>query len=268
MVAMYIKSGDLAAESIATFRLGYRGESNGEDDREAMEVSRLQRAGDIRILIANEQPIYAESLRALLEKQSDFRIAGVAHDITTTVRMSQEQKPDILLLNVKASGKIIGKPDGMSVLEEIQSLKIEMRPLLLVSLPSSLDLMGALVLGARGVVLKTSTSQTLIDGIRGVMLGQYWICEEAGKHMIEVLREHAQSRNGKLSSAAFGLTARELQIVSTVVSGYSNGEIAREYAISEQTVKHHLSNIFDKLGVFNRIELALFAMNHHLCEES
>jgi two-component system nitrate/nitrite response regulator NarL len=72
-----------------------------------------------------------------------------------------------------------------------------------------------------------------------------------------------------LSAASLHLTARELQIVATVVSGYSDGEIAREYAISEQTVKHHLSNIFDKLRVFNRIELALFSMNHHLgCEES
>lgn len=219
--------------------------------------------GNIQILIADEQPIYGDSLRALLEKQPDFNVIGVAPDGAAAVQMSQERKPDILLLNVKMSGK-----DGMGILDELQTLNIPVRPLLLATTLSGPELMRALLLGARGVVLKNSSAQTLFDGIRGVMVGQYWIGAEMGASMMGALREYTRAaKKSRPSEGAFGLTRRELDVVATVVSGYSNAEIARKYGISEQTVKHHLSSIFDKVGVFNRLELALFAVNHQLVRD-
>lgn len=227
-----------------------------------MDVPDGPKNGHIQILIADEPPIYGDGLRALLEKQPDFEVVGVAPDRAATVQMSQERQPDVLLLNVKFSGN-----DGMGVLDELQTLNVRVRPLLLATNLSGPDLMRALLLGARGVVLKTSSTQALFDGIRGVMVGQYWIGAEMGANMMGALREYTRKTNGGQQKGAFGLTPREMEVVTTVVAGYSNAEIAKRYGLSEQTVKHHLSSIFDKVGVFNRLELALFAVNHRLVRD-
>jgi two-component system, NarL family, nitrate/nitrite response regulator NarL len=215
--------------------------------------------GHIQILIADEPSIYGEGLRALLETQADFKVVGIAPDEIAAIRMSKEQKPDVLLLNIK-----LGE---MRVLDELQALNVAVRPLLLATAISGPDLMRALLLGARGVVLKNSPTQALYDGIRGVMVGHYWIGNEMGSSMTEALREYDRSVKGNPTNGAFGLTRRELDVISTVVAGYSNAEIAKKYGLSEQTVKHHLSSIFDKVGVFNRLELALFAVNHRLVHD-
>ena len=227
-----------------------------------MEYLENGKNSHIQILIADEPPIYGDGLRALLEKQPDFDVVGIASDKATAVQMSRERQPDVLLLSVKFSSN-----DGMGVLDELQSLKIPVRPLLLATDLSGSEMMRALLLGARGVVLKTSSTQTLIDGIRGVMVGQYWIGSEMGASIVGALRQYTRSKNGNSSKGAFGLTPRELEVVTTVAAGYSNAEIAKKFGLSEQTVKHHLSSIFDKVGVFNRLELALFAVNHRLVRD-
>ncbi len=227
-----------------------------------MQTGDSQGNGRIQILIAEETPIYGDGLRALLDEQPDFKVIGVATDGASAVKLSRERKPDVLLLNVKTSGN-----DGMGVLDELQALEVPVRPLLLATFLSGPDLLRALLLGAKGVVLKTSAPQALFDGIRGVMVGQYWIGAEMGANMMAALREYARSQRGTPPHGAFGLTPREREIIDTVVAGYSNAEIAKKFGLSEQTVKHHLSSIFDKVGVFNRLELALFAVNHKLVSD-
>ena len=225
-----------------------------------MKTVGAQNNGQIQILIAEEERIYGDSLRALLEKEKDFKVVGVAPDGAAAVQMTQNHKPDVLLLG---AARISGN-DEMGVLDELHKLNIPVRPLLLTTSLSGPDLKRALLLGARGVVLKTSSTKTLIDGIRGVMGGQYWIGTEITASMLGALRDNTPSTNGNSSKGAFGLTSREMEIITTVVAGYSNAEIAKKYGISEQTVKHHLSSVFDRVGVSNRLELALFAVHHQL----
>jgi DNA-binding NarL/FixJ family response regulator len=117
-------------------------------------------------------------------------------------------------------------------------------------------------LGARGVVLKDSGSTVLVRAIRTIMTGRSWLDRESVSDLV-----HAVSQlNGKRARPArdFGLTARELEIVAAVATASCNKEIAHRFSIAEKTVKHHLTNIFDKVGVSNRLELALFALNHGL----
>lgn len=116
-------------------------------------------------------------------------------------------------------------------------------------------------------MLKDSSSKFLFQSIRAAMAGRYWLGHESISDVVQALRELASAAESRSSRKNFGLTPRERQIVVTVVGGFSNKDIAERFTISEQTVKHHLTNIFDKLGVSNRLELALFALNHHLAED-
>jgi two-component system nitrate/nitrite response regulator NarL len=126
------------------------------------------------------------------------------------------------------------------------------------------EIVEALQLGARGLVLKESATAVLLQAIRVVMTGQYWVGGESLSDLLQALRHQPVATAAVEVPRTFGLTPRELQIIRAVVSAYGNKEIADSLAISEKTVKHHLTNIFDKVGVSSRLELALFALHHGL----
>jgi two-component system nitrate/nitrite response regulator NarL len=122
----------------------------------------------------------------------------------------------------------------------------------------------ALQLGARGVVLKDSATQILLKSIRAVMNGEYWVGRESVSNLVQYLRTLVTPASAFPQRNKYRLTPRELEIIAAVVAGFANKEIAQYFKISEDTVKHHLSNIFDKVGVSSRLELALFAVNQSL----
>jgi DNA-binding NarL/FixJ family response regulator len=113
-------------------------------------------------------------------------------------------------------------------------------------------------------VLKDSATQVLVKAIQAVMDGEYWMHRESVSNLVQYLQTLTQSAHDEARQKTYGLTPRELEIVSAVAMGYANKEIAECFTITEDTVKHHLSNIYDKLGVYTRLELALFAVNKKL----
>jgi DNA-binding NarL/FixJ family response regulator len=123
------------------------------------------------------------------------------------------------------------------------------------------DVVEALQLGARGVVLKHSPPEMVFKSIRSVAAGEYWVGRERVADLIEMMRKRQAASEVTERGPALGLTPRERQMVTAIVAGCSNGDIAQKFSISPKTVKHHLTNIFDKLGVSNRLELALFAVH-------
>ena len=215
----------------------------------------------IRIVIADDHPIFREGLRRLLESESDLKVIGEACDGEEAVKMARQLKPDLLLLDLA-----MPRHTGLEALRDMttESNSHAVRVILLTAAAEKKQIVEALQLGARGVVLKDSATQLLLKSIHTVMSGEYWVGRESVSNLVLYLRTLIQTSGEEARQKKFGLTPREIEIVSAVVAGYSNKEIAEYFKISEDTVKHHLSNIFDKLGVSTRLELALFAVNQSL----
>ena len=214
---------------------------------------------NINILIADDHPIFRDGLRRLLEAEPGLKVIGEACDGAEAVKMVRELKPDILLLDLA-----MPRHPGLEELRDLGSGQQSVRVILLTAAAEKQQIVEALQLGARGVVLKDSATQLLLKSIHTVMSGEYWVGRESVSNLVQYLRTLVQSSGEEAKQRKFGLTPRELEIVSAVVAGYANKEIAEYFKISEDTVKHHLSNIFDKLGVSTRLELALFAVNQSL----
>jgi two-component system, NarL family, nitrate/nitrite response regulator NarL len=227
------------------------------------EVPRERNAEATGILIADDHAIFRDGLRMLLETQPDFRVVGEAKDGEETVSLVRELKPDVLLLDLA-----MPRFPGLDVLYELARSSTPVRSIVLAAAAERSEMVQAIHLGARAVVLKHSGIQVLLECIHAVMAGRYWVGDENLSDLTEVLRRLLPPPGSRAASRALGLTARELEVVATVASGYTNKDIAQKFSISEHTVKNHLTNIFDKLGFSNRVELALFATEHRLTENS
>jgi two-component system nitrate/nitrite response regulator NarL len=211
------------------------------------------------LLIADDHPLFRAALRSLLETDRSMRVIGEANDGRAAVTMVQDLRPDVLLLDL-----CMPVTPGLEALRELSTLDVATRTLLMATEVGDSDVVEALQLGARGVVMKQSASELVFKSIRTVMAGQYWVGRECVGDLIDSMRKRAAEPTSDVVRPTFGLTSRELEIVATVVAGYPNVDIAQKFSISVKTVKHHLTNIFNKLGVANRLELALFAVHHHV----
>lgn len=214
----------------------------------------------IRIIVVDDHRLFRDGLCKLLAMEPDFRVEAETGDGDHAVELVQELRPDILLLDLAM------QPDGLEVLRKLSSQPSSpTRSILLTAAIENSQIVEALRLGARGVVLKGAATAVLLKCIRAVMEGQYWIGNEAVADLVKLVQA-ITSPHSKRNCPRNGLTPRELQVIGTIAGGYSNREIAQELSISEDTVKHHLTNIFDKLGVSSRLELATYATRHHLVE--
>jgi two-component system nitrate/nitrite response regulator NarL len=227
---------------------------------EAEEV-RME-AEEVRIVIADDHPIFRAGLRIVLGTEPGFVVVGEAGDGDEAVRLTQSLRPHVLLLDMTMPAV-----SGMEALTELAAAAGPVRIIVLTAAIDKADIVKALQLGAAGVVLKASAREILGKAIRSVMAGQHWIGRESVSDLVHALRGLMAASTEKTPRERFGVTPRELEITSAVVAGFSNKEIAKKYSLSADTVKHHLTNIFDKVGASTRLELALFAVHHQLLED-
>lgn len=212
-----------------------------------------------RVLIADDHPILRDGLRRLLESDGGFVVVGQAKDGAEAISLAKQLQPDIVLLDVA-----MPHVTGLTALEELGKMSASIKVILLTAAIERADIVTALQLGARGVVMKDSATEVLFKAMRRVIEGQYWVGREGVTDLVEILKSMMAASGEAISKKTWGLTKRELEIIGTIVAGYPNKDIAHKFAISEDTVKHHLTNIFNKVGVSTRLELAMFAVHHKL----
>jgi two-component system nitrate/nitrite response regulator NarL len=218
----------------------------------------LTQPATVRIVIADEYPIFRDGLRRLLETDSSLQIVGEAGVGSAAVALVRELEPHILLLGpARAAGP------ARETLRQLAEAGVSVRTILLVRSIDTAEVADTLQFGACGILSKDSGADVLFERIESVMAGHYWVGHERASNITTSVRQFAAARR---QSQIFGLTKREQEIVRAVADGDTNKEIAKRLSISENTVKRHLMHIFNKVGASSRVELALFAAHHRLVD--
>jgi two-component system nitrate/nitrite response regulator NarL len=220
----------------------------------------------IRIVVADDHPIFRDGLCKLLALEEDFEVVAQAQDGRQVLDVLQQFEPDILLLDLKMPGL-----DGLATLQRLQAARNKTRVIVLTASDDKNEFVQAMKLGTSGIVLKQTATELLIKSIRKVHAGEIWLDSHTTAAVIRtfVAADEAAPQQQQLSPAPRDrerspLSQREREIVALVAQGFKNKEMAEKMFISEQTVKNHLHNIFDKLGVSDRLELALYAIHNNL----
>jgi two-component system, NarL family, nitrate/nitrite response regulator NarL len=222
-----------------------------------MENSRI-----IRIVLADHQLIFRDGMKSLLESQPDFAIVGEVGNATQALRLVRDLHPDVLVLDMAMPG------GGLAVLKKLTAMPQPVRVIALAAAADRETMMTALSNGARGVIGRETTAAMLVKSIRTATTDQYWIGRDDVGYIVEQMRRLTQQAEAEQHAKKFRLTRREMDIVTAVAAGESNKGIAQRLSLSEDTVKHHVSHVFDKLGVYSRLELAVFAINHKLVKDA
>ena len=194
----------------------------------------------------------------MLMQEEGFEVVGEASDGDEAITQTLDLQPDILLLDVQ-----MPRLPGLEAMRAIMNGSPTVKIILLTSTITTQQIIEALHIGARGIVLKDALAGHLQTAIKTVSAGDYWIGGKRVVNLVTALHDLMQQATPP-QQKTYGLTPRELEVVGCIVEGCSNRDIAKQFSLSEETVKRHLSNIFDKTGVSTRLELALFAIAHHL----
>jgi len=216
----------------------------------------------IRIVIADDHPIFREGLKCLLGTQEDFQLLAEVGNGDEVLDTIEKLQPDILLLDLRMPGT-----HGLMILERLQATKISStKVIVLTASEDKNEFVQAMKLGTSGIVLKQSPTDLLLKSIRKVYAGEIWLDSNTTAAVIRQFAtgdEEAPVDSNRVRGRS-PLSQREREIVSLVAQGFKNKQMAEKMFISEQTVKNHLHNIFDKLGVSDRLELALYAIHKKL----
>ncbi|MGA3235364.1 MAG: response regulator transcription factor [Bryobacteraceae bacterium] len=220
----------------------------------------------IRIVVADDHPIFRDGLCKLLALEDDFEVVAQASDGRQVLDVLQQHEPDVLLLDLKMPGL-----DGLGTLQRLQAAKNKTRVIVLTASDDKNEFVQAMKLGTSGIVLKQTATELLIKSIRKVHAGEIWLDSHTTAAVIRQFVANDEPPTLPSQPAASvrerersPLSQREREIVALVAQGFKNKEMAEKMFISEQTVKNHLHNIFDKLGVSDRLELALYAIHNNL----
>ncbi len=211
----------------------------------------------IKIALADDHAIFRDGLRRLLALEPDFKIVAEAKDGTEVMPILEEHEPDILLLDLRMPGA-----DGLTLLQRIQTHRLKTKIIVLTASEDKDEYIQAMKHGSSGIVLKQTATELLIKSIRKVYEGEIWLDARTTAAIMSQFGD--PSEPGPRERKKSAISKREREVIACVAQGFKNKEIGEKLFISEQTVKNHIHNIFDKLGVSDRLELALYAIHRNL----
>jgi two-component system nitrate/nitrite response regulator NarL len=213
----------------------------------------------IRILIVDDHAVVRAGLRMLIDQNPAMKVIGVAGNGAEALALAASEQPNMIILDI-----LLGDEDGLTLLPELREAATDARVLVLTGLRSSESQRRAIVAGAMGVVLKEHAVEVLIKAINKVHQGEVWLDRSM---MGSVLDEMTQAPEIDPEKAKIdSLTDRECQVIALIAEGLKNKQIGERLFISETTVTHHLSSIFSKLGVSDRLELIIYAFRNRLAQ--
>ena len=233
-----------------------------------------------RVVIADDECMFRVSLRQLLAVPptvvnevynvaigAGFEVVGEAATGQDAVDIVRRLEPDLVLLDIS-----MPRMNGLEALRELRpSLggrtagAGSTRVVVLSAAVEQAELLTAIRFGARAVVQKDAPTEVLFDAMMRVLAGQSWIAPGLVSDLVDMVRDLAEREQGT-RGRPFGLTPREREVLALVVEGCANKEIAQRCAVSEETIKHHLTRMFDKVGASNRLELAMAARSSGLID--
>jgi DNA-binding NarL/FixJ family response regulator len=209
----------------------------------------------IQLVLADDHPIVLDGLENLFRLERDFQVVARCVNGEEALAAVRSRRPDVLILDMQLPRK-----DGLTVLRELHREKLATKVVVLAAALEQAEVLEALELGVRGMVLKEQAPQMVVRCVRRVHAGEQWIERHAfGRAMDSLLQRAAGERQ-----VASVLTPREIEIVGMVARGLRNKEVGERLTISEGTVKIHLHNIYRKLELENRVELILYAQSKKL----
>jgi two-component system nitrate/nitrite response regulator NarL len=222
----------------------------------------------IRVLILDDQNLFRDGISRILSMQPGIEIAECADNPGAGAEALRRLRPDVALV-----GWAPTSPNSQKIFTAIQDARLQTRVIMLVDEELKEDFLEAVRQGCCGIVPRQTSTELLVKSIRKVHAGEFWLDRTTTAEVIRRLAK--KNAGGPNAGARLGLreqggalSTREREIVTLVAQGFKNKEMAERMFISEQTVKNHLHNIFDKLGVSDRLELALYAIHHNLHDQS
>jgi two-component system, NarL family, nitrate/nitrite response regulator NarL len=229
----------------------------------------------VSIVLADDECMFRSSLRHLLTAPPSvitevygvhvgpgFEVVGEAGSGEETIAVVQSVKPDLLLLDLS-----MPRMSGLEALCQLHECRDNMRTILLAGTIERPHLLTAVQLGVRGLVMKDSPTELFFEAIVSVIGGRFWLGQTLVSDLIELVRTLSQSSAANKQRPGGLLTPREREVLGLVINGCTNREIATQFSVSEETIKHHLTRMFDKVGASNRLELAMKATQSGLAAD-
>lgn len=214
----------------------------------------------VRILLIDNQVVVRSGLRMLIESQSGLKVIGEAGTCTEALTIAAREQPDIILLDMDSDG-------GLDLLPKLLTAAKEARVLMLASGRDLEAYQHAVRLGAMGLVLKDIAAEDFIKAIKKIHAGEVWLDRLMTANVLAKMARGGEQTNPEMAKNAT-LTEREREVISVIGEGLKNKQIASRLFISETTVRHHLTSIFAKVGVSDRLELIIYAFRHGLAKLS
>ena len=210
----------------------------------------------VRVLIADDQTLFRVGLARLLEEYPRVEIVGQAADGAEAVKLVGTLKPDVVLMDLKMPNL-----DGIEATRQIAASHPSVKVLLLTTFEADNHVIQALKAGASGYILKDSKPDSIVSSLLAVMAGERVMASAVANRVLEML-------TGTTTPKEFydGLTGREIEILKLLAGGMANKQIAYKLKISEKTVRNHVSNMYEKLNIYDRSQAVLYAVRKGLVE--